>query len=180
MKSKSLRLISFVFRKYWIPTSILSLSNLHNSTDLHINEEDLYVILPDAKSQATFTKSVATFKQMYDKRKRSDHEFWVMDISSFAQYGGGSLEDLKLDLDDDFYVYSNNAAAGQLDIFEVYRIHRDFAVTILPYGNWTKDSNTPLKINPATKWERRRNLQVAFQNYHILISVELRFFRWPI
>ena len=162
----------------------MSLSNLHNGTKLHINEEDLYVILPDAKSQSTFTKSVTTFKQLYDKRTRSDHEFWIMDISSFAQYGGGSLEDLKLDLDDDFYVYSNNAAVRQIDIFEVYRIHRDFAVSILPYGNWTKESSTPLKINRATKWERRRNLQVLLQINHNMysrwITFKFLFSRWPI
>jgi hypothetical protein len=85
---------------------------------------------------------------------------WLLDTSSWSN---DLLKDndLILDVDDDlyWYTYDQDQLNVTIDIWEIYRIHEDFAMTINQYGNWSNSQGLVSKLNG--KWNRRRDLQMA-------------------
>ena len=70
-----------------------------------------------------------------------------------------ALRELKLDLDDDLFLYSYNKNDLFIKLWEFYEIHETIARKRLFYGNWTL--NHGLKLVDEEKWIRRRNLEGA-------------------
>ena len=85
--------------------------------------------------------SIGNFIDLYSSRKNSNKEYWLLDISSWSSMND-VLEDLqssKLDLDDDFYMYSLNVNEKIIGIWEYYEVHYSRPRKLLPYGNWSEE-----------------------------------------
>ena len=122
-----------------------------NSTDKQ--DQDLHIFIPDDK---TLNSKVDIFIDLYSSRKRSDKEYWLLDVSSIKNVFE-ELHDLSLDLDDDLYLYSINVlSSGIISIWEFYEIHWSLPRKLLTYGNW--NSVNGLFIADKVKWNRRKNL----------------------
>ena len=122
-----------------------------NSTDKQ--DQDLHIFIPDDK---TLNSKVDIFIDLYSSRKRSDKEYWLLDVSSIKNVFE-ELHDLSLDLDDDLYLYSINVLSGGIiSIWEFYEIHSSLPRKLLTYGNW--NSVNGLFIADKVKWNRRKNL----------------------
>ena len=70
------------------------------------------------------------------------------------------LQGLKVDLDDDFYIVTQNKS--QTLVFEAYKIRLNFDFITMIYGNFTEEIG--LVFSSTEKWSRRRNLQVIFNS----------------
>ena len=108
-------------------------------------------------------ESLQLFVEIYSSRKRTDREFWLLDTTHLQADKGyegifDELKDLKLDLDDDLFLFNYGAEGKVIKIFEFYEIHPTIPRQMLPYASW--DSVNGLSLNEDEKWERRRNLQV--------------------
>ena len=108
-------------------------------------------------------ESLKLFVKLYSMRLRTDREFWLVDATSLINDKRGEARDiirdmrgLKVDLDDDLYIFNNNHEIVKL--FELYGIHPNMPLQMLTYGFW--DSATGLFLSDTEKWDRRRNLQV--------------------
>ena len=79
-------------------------------------------------------------------RKNSNDEYWLLDVSNWSSVNNAikRLQNLKLDLDDDLYLYfSTENALNVIDkkqfmIWEYYEIHYSRPRKILQYGNWSE------------------------------------------
>ena len=83
-----------------------------------------------------------------------------MDISSWTNEKEFAYEvnDIKLDLDDDVFLFETNETSETIRIWEFYQIHSSIPETILEYGHWTPKFG--LNVETSSKWRRRRDLQV--------------------
>ena len=72
---------------------------------------------------------------------------------------GTALKELKIDLDDDLYLYYYNKNDMFIKLWEFYEIHETIPRKKLFYGNWTLSHG--LKLIDQEKWIRRRDLQGA-------------------
>ena len=72
---------------------------------------------------------------------------------------GTLLKKLKIDLDDDLYLYYYNKNDMFIKLWEFYEIHETIPRKKLFYGNWTLSHG--LKLIDQEKWIRRRDLQGA-------------------
>ena len=72
---------------------------------------------------------------------------------------GTLLKELKIDLDDDLYLYYYNKNDMFIKLWEFYEIHETIPRKKLFYGNWTLSHG--LKLVDQEKWIRRRDLQGA-------------------
>ena len=72
---------------------------------------------------------------------------------------GTVLKELKIDLDDDLYLYYYNKNDMFIKLWEFYEIHETIPRKKLFYGNWTLSHG--LKLIDQEKWIRRRDLQGA-------------------
>lgn len=133
---------------------------IRNATsDKH--DEALKVFILNDNTEKEMNDSLKIFIDLFSIRQRSDREFWLLDLTQLAfrhERILNSLKDLKLDLDDDLYLYMFNHEANALEIFEYYEIHSTVDRQFLAYGSWTSENG--LLVTDVEKWNRRRNLQV--------------------
>ena len=69
-------------------------------------DEDLHVFIPN---DFNFKKSIGDFINIYSLRTRTNQEHWLLDVSYWPSVNDAinDLEDLKLDLDDDLFLFSS-------------------------------------------------------------------------
>ena len=118
--------------------------------------------------------SLNRFTKLFSMRQKTDREFWLVDITAIMNSNGmqgilDALKDLKLDLDDDLYLYSFENDYPMMKIFEFYEIHFQVPKQILPFGSWSEVEG--LKLPDEGKWVRRRNLQVSYKDSKFKVKI---------
>ena len=121
------------------------------------NPRDLMVFVPD---ESHIDSHIEKFIELFAQRERTNKEYWLLDITSLSALKAETkdrLDNLKLDFDDDlfWFEYSNKG----IELYEAYRIHEDFDITVKPYGSWSID--TGLTLPMYNKWIRRKDMQGA-------------------
>ena len=134
--------------------------NIEQSTineNLENNEHDLHVFF---QSNANDTM---TLMKMFNQRNNLDIEYWLVDISPWANEKefANEVNDMKLDLDDNVFLFRSNETSEAINIWEFYQIHSSIPKTVLKYGYWTPESG--LNVDTSSKWRRRGNLQVLIK-----------------
>ena len=118
------------------------------------NPQDLMVFVPD---ESDIECCIKKFIEWFNQRKRTNREYWVLDTTSLNKETKDKLNNLKLDLDDDLFWFEYSSQG--IEIYEVYRIHDDFDITVNSFGSWSIDKGL---ISPIYgKWIRRKNMQGA-------------------
>ena len=137
-------------------TKSISYINQAFGNDYLMNDKELHVYIPNNEDLVT---SLQIFVQIYSNRQRDDHEFWLLDISSWNALEDVTkqLENMPLDLDDDLYFYSFGNNTEDMKILEFYEIHFSRPRKMFDYGIWNKIDG--LSLVPNTKWVRRRDLE---------------------
>ena len=133
--------------------TMMSISvNIINNPNITVltNNQDLHVFVPHS-----ITANI--FVELYSKRNKYDKEYWLFDISNWTSSVLKEFENLKLDLDDDMYLYQSRSE-DIIDIWEMYEIHPSMPRKLLYYGNYTLQDG--LNINSLSKWIRRKDLEV--------------------
>ena len=120
------------------------------------NPQDLIVFVPD---ELDIDNQIEGFIDWFNQRKRTNKEFWLMDTTSLKKIKStrDKLQILKLDLDDDVFWYTYSKRG--IELYEVYRIHEDFDVKVVPFGFWTPENG--VSFPPLGKWKRRKNMEGA-------------------
>ena len=77
-------------------------------------DESLNVFILNDKTEEEMTESLQLFVEIYSSRKRTDREFWLLDTTHLQADKGNEgifdeLKELKLDLDDDLYLFNYGA-----------------------------------------------------------------------
>ena len=121
------------------------------------NSQELIVFVPDESDSEGCIKK---FIECFNQRKRNNKEYWLLDISSLSTIKKeikDTLNNLKLDLDDDLFWFEYSSQG--IELYEVYRIHVDFDITVNSFGSWSIDKGLTSPI--YGKWIRRKNMQGA-------------------
>ena len=121
------------------------------------NSQELIVFVPDESDSEGCIKK---FIEWFNQRKRNNKEYWLLDISSLSTIKKEikeTLNNLKLDLDDDLFWFEYSSQG--IELYEVYRIHLDFDITVNAFGSWSIDKGLTSPI--YGKWIRRKNMQGA-------------------
>ena len=145
--------ISYVF-----PKTVL------NSNNVHSHDEVLNVFIMNDENEDSIKDSQQLLTQLYSMRKRTDQGFWLLDATVFINENTTQLnlvyelDDLQLDLDDDFYIFHTSNDIDMIKLFEIYGIHENLPKSMLPYGLWSMEFG--LDLIGTGKWERRKNLTV--------------------
>ena len=104
-------------------------------------------------------ESVNNLIALLSTRSRLNKEYWLLDVTSFAQTEKAiSVLNLPLDLDDEFYLFSQEKNGRSINIWEFYKVQPYLPKKFLYYGNWSIESG--LECSNVDKWTRRKNLQV--------------------
>ena len=140
-----------------MPTSLTYIAKTANDMIIPKNAQDLIVFVPD---ELEIDNQIGRFIDWFNQRTRTNKEFWLLDITSLNKINKSTndkLQKLKLDLDDDlfWYAYSNRG----IELYEVYRIHDEFDIKVVPFGFWTIDNG--MSSPTDGKWRRRRNMEGA-------------------
>jgi hypothetical protein len=133
-------------------------------------EADLHIFILNDESAGSKEVSIKKFQTFFNARERFHREMWLLDTSSWSSNQDVSNDlqaDLMLDVDDDLYWYTFDslnlnhidALNAEFDIWEVYQIQNGFPMTINQFGNWSNVQG--LISTPISKWNRRRDLQMA-------------------
>ena len=97
---------------------------------------------------------------LYSMRKRTNREFWLLDISTFETPKEAANTLMKnipnLDLDDDFYLFEKRE--DEMFIHEYYAIDSKSPRILQPYGTWS--AKFGLQVENAVKWSRRSDFKV--------------------
>ncbi len=119
------------------------------------SHEDLNVFIPDDIDEQSLNHSIESLKAFLSVRQRSDQSHWLIDISSWTSLDTFMLEfqDLNLDLDDDIFLFQENVL--EINLWEVYRVHKELPLTINDLGLWNRDYLGP---DGDSKWIRRHDL----------------------
>ena len=145
--------ISYVF-----PKTVL------NSNNVQSHDEVLNVFIMDDENDESVKESHQLLISLYSMRKRTDQDFWLLDATAFINENVTQLDlvyeldDLQLDLDDDFYIFHTSNDIDMIKLFEIYGIHENLPKSMLPYGLWSMEFG--LDLIGTGKWERRKNLTV--------------------
>ena len=145
--------ISYVF-----PKTVL------NSNNVQSHDEVLNVFIMDDENDESVKESHQLLISLYSMRKRTDQDFWLLDATVFINENTTQLnlvyelDDLQLDLDDDFYIFHTSNDIDMIKLFEIYGIHENLPKSMLPYGLWSMEFG--LDLIGTGKWERRKNLTV--------------------
>ena len=125
--------------------------------NLETNEFDLHVFF---QSNANETMNLMN---LFDRRNDLDMEYWLVDISSWSDEKefANEVNDMKLDLDDNLFLFQSNETSKAIRIWELYQIHSSMPKKMLNYGYWTPESG--LNVDTSSKWRRRRDLQVPIR-----------------
>ena len=116
------------------------------------------------ENMASMKDSQQLLMHLYSMRKRTDQDFWLLDATAFINENAtqmdlvNQLDELQLDLDDDFYIFHTSNDIDMIKIFEIYGIHETLPKNLLPYGLWSMEFG--LDLSGTGKWERRRDLSV--------------------
>ena len=99
------------------------------------------------------------FIDLYSLRTNLNKEYWLVDVSYWNDIEEvyEEFQNLKLDLNDDLYLYQKNSNIFVL--WEMYQIHQNIPKKILKYGKWSIEKG--LIIENKSKWDRRKNLEVC-------------------
>ena len=121
------------------------------------NPRDLMVFVPD---ESDIDSHIENFIERFDQRERTNQEYWLLDITSLSRIKAETkdrLDNLKLDFDDDLFWFAYTKKG--IEIYEAYRIHEDFGITVKPYGSWSIENG--LTLPKENKWIRRKDMQGA-------------------
>ena len=121
------------------------------------NPQELIVFVP---GESEIDKHIELYIEWFNQRKRTNKEFWLLDITflnRIKKRTNDRLQKLKLDLDDDVYWFAYSERG--IELYEVYRIHEDFDIKVVPFGFWTVDNG--VSSPPHGKWIRRKNMEGA-------------------
>lgn len=153
--------IAHIFRSSQIPVAYVFPSKVSNYSRVLKSDEDLHVFVID-DNKGLRDSSIKAFFKAYGLRKRSSREYWLLDISSWPNVTAAieTFASLPVDVDDELYWYSSKAvknnASGLISIWEMYRKHVYFPLSVVSTGNWSE--NASLNMVEDEKWDRRRNL----------------------
>ena len=105
------------------------------------------------------------FTKLFNLREKTSREFWLLDISSLLNDHRfenviDELKDLKLDLDDDLYLYNFDKDLQTIQFHEFYEIHATVPRQLLSYGTWNENNGLLIPIDD--KWLRRKDLKVYY------------------
>ena len=104
-------------------------------------------------------KSIHNLIALLSTRSRLNKENWLLDVTSFATIEEAmSLLNLPLDLNDEFYLFSQEENGRFINVWEFYKVQPSLSKKFLYYGNWSIESG--LECSNVDKWTRRKNLQV--------------------
>ena len=148
-----------------MPVSFKFIQEVDQNISLSKDPQDLVVFIPD---EYEIDDHVEKFLGWFNQRKRTNKEFWLFDITFLGtiELAKEMLKNLKLDLDDDLYCFSNSKEG--IYLYEVYRIHEDYDITVKQYGFWS--SNNGLTFPMHEKWTRRKNMEKAKLKVMTLVS----------
>ena len=118
------------------------------------NPQDLMVFVAD---ESDIEGCIKKFIEWFNQRKKNNREYWLLDITSIKTETKDKLNKLKLDLDDDLFWFEYSSQG--IEIYEAYRIHEDFDITVNLFGSWSIDKGLTSPI--YGKWIRRKNMQGA-------------------
>ena len=121
--------------------------------------KNLVVYIPD---ESDLNESVDNMVALFSMRTRLNSEIWMLDISSWNSIKDviNVLDQLPLDPDDDFYLYSISKENSDLiNIWELYQLHHSIPKRNLIYGNWSVGSG--LRHTSIEKWVRRGDFEVC-------------------
>ena len=131
---------------------------------MQFHDEVLNVFIMNDENEESVKESQELLTQLYSVRKRTDQDFWLLDATVFINENTTQLnlvyelDDLQLDLDDDFYIFHTSNDIDMIKLFEIYGIHENLPKSMLPYGLWSMEFG--LDLIGTGKWERRKNLTV--------------------
>ena len=148
-----------LFRENEMPTSLTFIKEGQN-VNTSMNSQDLIVFVPDESDTEGCIKKII---QWFNQRKRTDKQYWLIDItylSTINEKTNEILNDLKLDLDDDLFMFAYSSTG--IELYEAYKIHENFDATVKQYGFWS--FNNGLTSPMYGKWIRRKNMQGAKLN----------------
>ena len=115
-------------------------------------------------------ESIDDLVALTSTRSRLNKEYWLLDVTSFARIEEAiSSLNLPLDLDDEFYLFSQGKNGSFINIWEFYKVQPSLPKKFLYYGNWSLESG--LECTNVDKWTRRKNLQVDESKGHFLLKV---------
>ena len=152
-------ILKYIFSSdYLIQTMVRNIDQYNFQENLETNEFDLHVFF---QSNANETMNLM---KLFDRRNDLDIEYWLVDISSWTNEKEfvNEVNDMKLDLDDNVFLFQSNETSEAINIWELYQIHGSIPKTILKYGYWTPESG--LNVDTSSKWRRRKDLQVLDKN----------------
>ena len=142
-------------------------------------DKELKVFIMNDDNEDELKASLKRFIELFSMRQKTDREFWLVDITALMNSNGmqgvlDALKDLKLDLDDDLYLYGFEKDQPMIKLYEFYEIHSQIPKQILPFGSWSEVEG--LKLPGEGKWVRRRNLQVSHIDLKSKVKISERFF----
>ena len=127
----------------------------------HLDDADLNIVIFNEN-----TTDSQYLQTIFSWRNFSHKEHWLVYNASSRL----DLTGLKMDLDDDFYVFEGNETAG-VEIWEMYQVSGGLvsnapgAIDRKLYGYWRQGE---LEILNPLKWKRRSNLEVhSVRVFHI-------------
>ena len=140
-----------------MPVSFQFIPKIGQNMSLSKDPQDLIVFVPD---EFEIDDHIEKFIGWFNQRKRANREFWLLDITSLGtiELARERLKNLKLDLDDDLYWFAHSRDG--IDLYEAYRIHEDYGISVNQYGFWSIENNG-LTIPMHGKWIRRQNMERA-------------------
>ena len=147
-----------------VPVAYIFPSKISNFSTVLKSDEDLHVFIIDDVSAKNV--SIKDFFKAYGLRTRASSEYWLLDITSWANVTAAieAFANLTVDVDDELYWYSikgmevstENARQKWITLWEMYRKHENFPLSVVSTGNWSQV--TTVVLSEDEKWIRRRNL----------------------
>ena len=110
--------------------SIVQLEILNDSRiHAHRNEDLCFV-------EINKNSSIEYVKIAFEKRTRTDHESWLLDISNYesTEDAIADLNNLKIDIDDDIFV-CKEISDTEIHFWEIYKISPELDLIVKFYGN---------------------------------------------
>ena len=136
--------------------------SLNKSILLDLTHRDLVIFAAN---------NTSIFSNLFGQRRRANTEYWLLDITNYNSTTEAfsvlshNLENLSFD--DDLYLYWE--IEDKIELWEIYKIHKDVGTKILQYGHWSKEFG--LEVVKESKWRRRKDLQVRIQFFPFCLYI---------